>query len=225
MILQDPDAFATSLLLQVVDGLTTEFMEWTPENIDIEIQATFGIDMSVENFSKLMSAVKIVTGADDFWQSEVDFKDDCAGLSGFPVNDENLILPTSEELLWGIFESGLLSSLRPGESPKQFSEAITEYVKKTLYDEGVSNPPAWSGVESTVSDEFTDDPEMFSAMWTAHQKTKEELDTWLLERIQALISQLRGLKLKNGNTESVVRSLAQRARMPLFASSSSSPAY
>jgi hypothetical protein len=207
------EAFATSLLLLFIDAHATEALSWTPENIDIELQATFGVDVKVGNFGKLMAAIQLIT-SNGFYHSLDDFMSTCASFAGIPVSDRQLVMPDAAEIAWGIVEGGIISSTVEGQEPEEFTEEIKAYIAKSMQNEGIARPPEFTGVPAEYT-EVDDDPEMFAAIWSKQSDLATELRSWVMAELNKLISQLQLLPLKNGNTNGLVRSLKAMAERGL----------
>lgn len=218
---QSDEAFATCLLLLFVDAfgefgketqehdgeLGTSCLQWTPLTIDAEIHEELGHESSPRAFTKLMTAIQLLT-TDDFYVSEPSFVEGCCGLAGDQISDQHFIMPTAEDVAWAIIESGIIGSVAKGQEPRPFSDAIKTYIRKALEDEGFSSP-AYMGLEDQPPPDFSDDPEMFAGVWSVQKSRRDDLKRSATDKAEKLLEQLRILPLKNGSTKSLVAELRQ----------------
>jgi len=197
------NSFATTLLILALDTYETEMLEWSPLTIRQEIQEDFHVNIPPANFDRLMQGIIHLTQPLNFYKSLPDFNETC-NVFGGDLASPKLVNPADvTDIAWGITEASLIW---PAEEDEPFSEEIIGFIAATLDEEGILVPPdilKLSGVNEELIQrirmDFSDDPEMFSAIWDMeHQKT-EEINLIVFARIEELIKQLKSLSLKVGD--------------------------
>jgi hypothetical protein len=207
------ETFATVLLTLFLDRFGMEALEWDPATIALEIEAEFDVDLPQVPLDRLLTAIQIVT-TDRFYKSLPDFIDFCNTLDGDEFNPGVFNPADAEEVAWGITEALLLSP--PDENdPEPFTDEIRAYIGAALDSEGIINAPDVLKIAlrrariSPSIEDFSDDPEMFSAVYAVEDGKKEDINQSIKLRLSLLIAQLKALKLENGNTERVVAALSE----------------
>ncbi len=212
--LMDPESFATTLLVVARDVLSPEegqnpmepgadFWHWTKETIRDELGDVFGgIEIPELNLDKLMAAIAIVS-TDLFYHDTRRFIILANVLCGTPFQPDVLDLADVAECAWAVTEAYLLDPFPEGQSP--YAPEIADYVGFMLSEEGFVRPPgvlselgAGSDVSAKMSQEWSDDPEMFSAIWESNDRKTSELEQMLQENVAELYRQLSALQLQNG---------------------------
>jgi hypothetical protein len=94
-----------------------------------------------------------------------------------------------------------------------FNPKIVQYIGEALKDEGIMTPPAvlragvtggdniWEQVQAT----FSDDPLMFSAIFSIEKAKTDEIDTMVKTRLRLLMETLDTMPLANGDAKDSVR--------------------
>jgi hypothetical protein len=181
-----------------------------------EIEEDFSVKISNNTFNKLMAGINIVT-TDQFYSSLPDFIDLCNILDG-DILDPKLFDPADpSECAWGITEALFLSP--PDEEDENpFSPDIVGYIAETIKSHGINNPPdvlkiAIKGspekVTENVGQDFSDDPEMYSAIWKNQQEKSEEIVLFIKSRLKLLVDQIKSLKLSNGNVLDSIKKFSE----------------
>ncbi len=217
------DLFATTLLVMFLDSVAADAgpegaaLEWRPETIEIEIRESSGVDLDPGSFERLMTAIVILT-TDSFFTSPGDFARACVVLSGDRVEGAELALPTCEDAAWGLTE-GLLINPPDGQNEKPFSAEITALIGALLTDEGIQHPPDILRIGTRdpqlgnrASYDFSDDPEMFSAIAHFEDDKTSAITSLVAGRTRALLEQLRELPLRHGDSKTIADRLL--ARLP-----------
>ena len=94
----------------------------------------------------------------------------------------------------------------------QFSPEIIEYMSQVMRDEGYMSAPdllAISGHDTTefVRDTWSDDPEMYQAIYEVQQQKSEDLKLSLNDNFKELLLQLQLLPVKSGNKEEIMKKI------------------
>lgn len=179
-----------------------EALEWDIEAIRLNIESDTGAKVSDESLARLAMAITIAT-SNVFFVSLPDFVDICNVLSG-DILDPTVFDPAdAEEIAWGITEALIISP--PDEDDENpFSPEIIGYIQEVVKSEGMMNPPdilrlgiVDKSLFDNVSNTWSDDPTMFSAITQFEQDRTEDINTTLRERLMELVSQLESLNIEH----------------------------
>lgn len=199
------------LLTLFLDRFGVEALEWDPATITLEIEEEFDVDLPALALDKLMVAIKILT-SDRFHKSLPDFIAFCNVLGG-ELYDPNTFDPAdAEEVAWGITE-GMLIAPPDEQDQEPFTDEIRAYIGGVLDDEGILNAPDVLRIAlrkarvSPSMDDFSDDPEMFSAIYDVEANKTGEINQTIRTKTKILAAQLAALRLTNGNTQQVAKML------------------
>lgn len=212
---KNPDAFGLSMLIMFLDTYGTEGLSWLPETIDMELSRDF-TEVPEANFSRFMCACSLLA-SNSFYQSVPDFVRICVELSGTFYPQNQLILPDAQDIAWGMTEAMMIDP--PDQNDQDpFSEEIVAFIGQVLDDEGIINAPDVlrigvrdGDLQARVSYDFSDDPEMFSAISEVELGRTNDINTFVKERAAALFSQIESLPLVNGNT-SFIAAIKQKLK-------------
>jgi hypothetical protein len=206
-----PETYGTVLLTLFLDKFGMEALEWEPATIALEIEEEFKVDLPQLSLDRLLVAIQILT-TDRFYKNLPDFIAFCNTLDGEEFNPNTFDPADAEEVAWGITEALMLSP--PDDDDREpFSDEIRSYIGAVLDKEGLINAPDVLQIAlrrariSPSIDDFADDPEMFSAVYSLEEGKKEDINQAIKLKLQLLIAQLSALDLKNGNTAEVVAML------------------
>jgi hypothetical protein len=188
-----------------------EALEWDPATIALEVEEEFSVELPQLSLDRLLVAIQILT-TDRFYKNLPDFIAFCNTLDGDEFNPNTFDPADAEEVAWGITEALLLSP--PDDDDREpFSDEIRAYIGAVLDKEGLINAPdvlkialRRARVSPSIED-FSDDPEMFSAVYTLEEGKNEDINQAIKLKLQLLIAQLSALNLENGNTAEVVAML------------------
>lgn len=208
-ILNDANTFASTMVIQLIDRYTNELFTWTPQTIRMETEEDFDFRWNDINFDRLMAGIILVT-TDNFYKSLPDFIDLCNVLNGSGLNPTVFDPADTLECAWGITEALLLGPPEE-DDPKPFNDEICSYIGAALDVEGIIVPPDILKIALRNKDHvalagsnYSDDPDLYSAIWKNEKEKTDEINTIVKERISLLISQLEQLQLVNGSTDNIV---------------------
>lgn len=194
-----------------LDQFGTEALQWDPATIVMEIEEDFDVDLPQVAIDKLMVAINILT-SDAFYNSLPDFITFCNVLSGDTYRPDMFDPADSAEVAWGMTEGLLIAPPEEdGEGP--FSEEIRAYIGAVLDSEGIINAPDILQIAlrraniSDAANQFSDDPEMFGAIYDVEAGKTAEINQIMREKATMLVGQLQALQLTNGTTEQVAKTL------------------
>ena len=208
------DSYATTLLLCFIDVYGTEGLEWDPMTIRSEIEDDFKVKVPARTFNKLMAGINLAT-TDQFYTNLPDFIDLCNILSG-DILDPRWFDPADPgECAWGITEAMLIS---PPEKDDEhpFSQDIVAYISQVVKSHGIQNPPDVlklglredaDQIAENVAQSFSDDPEMYSAIWKVQQEKSDDIKMYVKENIRSMFAQVEQLKLNNGDVSTIMKRL------------------
>jgi len=197
-----------------LDTYGTEGLSWLPETIEIEVETDFDVNLSYDNYEKLMTAINLMTN-NSFFVSPPDFARACVVLSGHHVADQ-FDLPDAAEVAWGVTEALLINPPDKNQN-KIFRDEITALIGHVLDQEGILNPPDVLRIATRDQDlvdrvnyEFSDDPEMFLAIQKIEADKSDNINRIVRRKMQAMLGQLRGLPLRNGKAESLAAKMLEQ---------------
>jgi hypothetical protein len=226
----DKDSFATTLFTLIIDEYVMgaqeadeiDPQEWDPETIALEIEDDHKIELPQLVHDRLMVAFRL-RQSDEFYKSLPDFISYCNILAGTPAGPQ-FDPADSLEIAWGITEALFLAP-PPEDDENPFSEEITAYIGKVLDEEGIMNAPDILAIATRgeplvdVQGEFSDDPEMFNAIYDAEASKTEDINNAVRRSLIALTHQLRNLPLQHGKSVKV-QQMFQSLEEPVQASPS-----
>lgn len=208
---KSPQTFASVLLTVFLDRFGTEALEWEPATIAMEIEEEFKVDLPQSALDKLLVAINILT-SDRFYRSLPDFIMFCNVLSGDTYRPDMFDPADSVEIAWGITE-GILISPPEEDEQEPFSNEIRAYIGAVLDAEGIINAPDILKIAlrranvSNAADEFSDDPDMFNAIYDVEAGKSADINAEITERATMMAEQLSALQLANGSTAAVAQKL------------------
>lgn len=108
--------------------------------------------------------------------------------------------------------------LSPPEDDEQepFTQEIVDYISEMLKSEGILTPPDilkvglrkdYKEVIEKVRYDFSDDPEMFQAIFETEQSKTQDINDMIKARLAAMVQQLEKLPLANGDASGAARKL------------------
>ncbi len=199
-----PGSFATTLLMLFIDAYGTEGLTWHPTTIQMEVEDDFRVDVPAANFDRLMTAISLLT-ENSFFVSLPDFVRSCVSFNGHYIPSTSMALADSADCAWGMTEAMLLA---PPDTAEPFSEEIRAYVGKVLDREGIQVAPDVLRVAIRDKDladhvryNFSDDPEMFSAIAGMEKDKSDAINHLVKGRLRALLKQIGDLKLRSTGAE------------------------
>ena len=205
------ETFGSVLLTLFLDRFGMEGLEWDPATIALEIEEEFNVKLSQSSLDKLIVCIQILT-TDRFFKNPPDFISFCNVLGDDTYRPDMWDPADAEEIAWGITEALMIEP--PDENdPEPFTDEIRGYIGAVLDSEGIINPPdilrialRSNRVSKNITD-FSDDPEMFNAVYDLEAGKTEDINNTLRMKTKLLAEQMAALNLKNGNTQNVVEML------------------
>jgi hypothetical protein len=188
-----------------------EALEWDPSTMALEIEEEFNVKLSQGSLDKLIVCIQILT-TDRFFKNLPDFISFCNVLGDDTYRPDMWDPADAEEIAWGVTEALMIEP--PDENdPDPFTDEIRGYIGAVLDSEGIINPPDIlrialrdNKVSKNITD-FSDDPEMFNAVYDLEAGKTEDINNTLRMKTKLLAEQMAALHLKNGSTQHVVEML------------------
>lgn len=194
-ILFNPDAFATPVLLYLVDRLGMDVFDYEPETIEEYIKkANPKVKESV--ITRVQAAIGLFT-SDLFWQDPITFGVICRALNR--KNKPEAGVPTVNDIAWGMSEVDLLfgSNMEDGEIPDTYSFSIDKYVKYLLRESGIyDTPDSMTGISSPDIHTKFDDPEQLRSIQERSDQSKAIVDLKVSENMTELLKQVADLDIE-----------------------------
>ena len=211
--LTKPDTYATTIIVAMLDEFGTDFLEWEPETIRLEIENTYSVEPHPVVIDKLWAMITVLT-TNQFLNNLDAFTHICHALSGQLADFHNYNPAEVDEICWAMLEVNLVDPPDPKES---FNAEIVEYVKLKLQDESFTRTPAMlkKFVGDVESNEFIDsaleaDGIDTKSHWDDQTKKCLALDQELQFKLSALIQQVAGLPLQHADKQAL-STLKERA--------------
>lgn len=203
-LLLSEETYASVLLLLVLDSYGPEALEWHPETIRRQVEEDFSLRLPKATLDKIMAAVTILT-TNYFFKSVSRFIELCNILSGDDFQPDEFDPADATEILWGVTEAVLIYPVNDDPEDTEFSPEVRAYIGETLKAEGIASPPdvlrlgTRADATAHINMNFSDDPEMFQAVWEVQRSKRDDLVTLVKTNLQALAEQLQLLRLNNGS--------------------------
>ena len=208
------ESYATVLLLLLGDAYGKEAFKWSPTTISMQLEEDFSVTLPESNLDKIMAAINVIT-TNYFYQDLNKFITICNVFSGDSAEHKEPDLADTSEIIWGMSESFLLWPPQEDDASydTQFSAEIVEYIRRTLIAEGIIKAPDVlnvSGLDETsfIRDTWSDDPEMYQAIYELHQQKMDDMKMLLRNNFRNLHEQLRILPLEEGKKETLMNRIS-----------------
>ena len=203
-VIEDPLAFGTSLVAILIDLFGTECFDWEPEAIRLGLKDDIHADPPDENRDKYLGLILAIT-TDRFYVTWDAYMHVCRALNGHGADFETMHVPDPEDMAWGVAEV-LLNDPPSSDSPiVEFSAEVATYTGVVLYDNGIWQPPKILNFaeypdinpEVGMDDLAAEDPMTFKAAYRSQDIRRNEIDTFVTEKMTALKNELAQIPLAN----------------------------
>lgn len=195
---QDPKLHATSAIALLLDIYGTEFLDWDPTTISLEMRGRFGQEPDDELFDRLMSGIALLK-SNAFFVDIQAFMDICNAFN-FGVVMSNTWIPADlDDVLWGVTEARMLLGDEFNED--DFSHDVKRYVGMLLQEEGINKIPSvlsFAEIDDTVEETFESyegDEVMEQAFWDTQQEDKAKMETRNQQQLVEYMEQVRSLPI------------------------------
>lgn len=201
LFLRSPEAFATPLLLLVLDRLGPECLGWHPETLRMEIRDEFGVEPSEGNFDRIMTAIAVVT-TDVFFKNLPRFIHLANVLAGGEFQPDSFEPADASECAWAVTEALILD---PPEEKDPFSDDIRRYLGIVLRNEGIISPPDILRLAIMPEGNSADHPEFADGIRQKQSEKTDEIEGMLRDNLRQMTGQIRDLELRTGDTSEFLR--------------------
>jgi len=133
-LLTNDKASATAIFTAVSKMLGSQFINWEPETIWLDLQQKFSVDLSNINRDKLMACITVLT-TDYFYVDAAVFENVCMAFCHKWSSPEILQEATPAQMSWGVIEAEFLRKLYD-QVPQEFDYEPRGYVATILAREG-----------------------------------------------------------------------------------------
>ena len=196
-VLENKESFGTALMAVLIDQYSTDFFDWDPKALYMQIMDDFHVDTPDINKDKI-GAMLVSLTTNQFFQNSDMFASICKALSSSGVDFGVFSPATPEEMSWGVTEVLLNNPPDPERGNDSFSDEVAAFVGMMLMQQGVLNPPntlqfAIYPTNNPVEDielMFADDPVMFEAAMKNQLIAKQEVEQNTKETLSMLKRQL-----------------------------------
>jgi len=190
-LLTSPDTYGTVLACVAIDAYGLEALNWDPRTLRMELEASYGVEMSDASLDRLQAFLTAIT-TDQFYNDLWAFLHIANALNGRPVDfrvgpDEVDI----EEIVWAVAEVGLSDPKEDDKDTPTYSEDVAEAVGVLLHREGFIQPPSVLSWAIMPNRPVSKDQETEAAVISRSQEQQAEMDQYLRERMQELFVQLK----------------------------------
>jgi len=207
-LFSDPEVPGTALVMALIDEFGTECLEWEPETLWMEIEATWRAKPPREACDKINALATVLT-TNQFFASLDAFVAVCTALYGRGADPQHSDFPSIHEMCWAVTETHLLD-----EAPDKFAQDIADYARERLKLEGWNKAPAmlqritgpWQDAQDmTINDAMTDQGGDIQAYWKTQAEKERELNQDIMARLEQTARILADLPLRYGNREVLLR--------------------
>ena len=161
-----------------------------------------------------MAAIAVLS-TDSFFRSLPDFINLCNVINGDSFDPTVFDPADAGECAWAMTEA-LLISPPDDEEEEPFSQDIVDYLGEVIKSEGILTPPDILKVSlrkdareliEKVKYDFSDDPEMFNAIFDTEKSKTDDINNLVKSRLVELVGQLEAIPLNNGDSSQAVKKL------------------
>lgn len=190
----NPNAFASTLLLECIQLFGADIFEWEPETLERCLNERYG-DVPKCNIQKVQAALGLYT-SNLFWVDPVSF-----GLACRVFNRHRIPYagsPDIEDVCWGVTEAELIYEFNSGDEEdgdietEQFSDAVKRLIIEIMHDAGLyKTPETLDFVHSDLPDSDIHDDGMLLAREQDQQIAADSCDNDVMSTLLELMIQLR----------------------------------
>lgn len=201
----DDDTYVTCVMALLMDKWGTEFFDWDPLTINLQIRDEFSTEATETLMDKIGAGTALFT-TNTFFNDFETFNMQCNVLNKGVASNQYTMLADLDDVLWGITEARLL--LGPIFSEEEFSQEIADYVGMVLSQSGFTRLPDVLKFANMPADEqqYTDenllkDDEMHLAYWQSQDENKAEVEDFNKRMLLDLFDQIEQLPIKTTNKD------------------------
>jgi len=188
-VLEDPQTYATVLLAICLDAYGTEFLDWDPSVLRLELQTDYRAQLPRINSDKLQAAITLMT-SDTFFNDVLSFNHITEALNNDPVDFDMLDPVTPDQMAWAIVEARLLLE---GDNDLEFADEVRRYQGMILDQHGIGKPhPIFKDAHTPEPDtaSLSTDPVMYDSYFTSQRQHSDDINLHIQSHLRALFRQL-----------------------------------
>ncbi len=194
-IVANEETEATILTAILINAFSTEYFDWEPETLRVEVEDLWG-EIPEVNYDKIWAIVTLLTTDQTFHSPEI-FANTMRVLSNNPASFDMWEIPTPDEIMWGFAECYLIDP----EAIQHVSQEVKIFVKRALEEHGIWRVPKLlmpvveteTGQTYPDGDLFSDDPDMFEMMSNKQNEDIVSLENYVREKINGVVDKVNNL--------------------------------
>jgi hypothetical protein len=204
--LQNTEIAGTVLLVGLIDRFGTEFFDWEPETLRLEMEHEWGVKPPQRNMDKIWALVTELT-TDSFYSTLSGFIQICNALGGDGADFQNFNPATVQEMCWTLAEVQLTD---PPDRDSKFSEEVKAYMQARLDAEGFSKPPQMlknhvkeEPLDESINQALTSDGIDYNAYWDKQARDRLAIDEYVRHRLYETVSAVAALPLESADRKAL----------------------
>lgn len=189
-------AYATTLLILLIDEFGTEFFDWEPATLRLEIEETYGVRPSSISLDRIWAGVTLLT-TDQLYRTAESFNAIANALNGDDASFAVFDPVDTAEAAWCVTEARLL--LGADYDPKMFTPEVRAYVGAIMAQDDIRR-----GVTPLEFAIFEDrqpavDATFAEALLRREGDSLADMRSYVTARTRELLTQLNDLPLCNSD--------------------------
>ena len=202
-LFRNKNAFATSLMTYMTSAYGTEFIEWDPTTVELQLKDDLNMDVPGYTLDKIQAASSLFT-SNLFHLSLETFIPLCLTFSRGVAITSTLVPANMYDLAWGVTEARLLEG--SDFDQEGFSHNIRMYTGAILDLEGLYDPPKCldfaeygKGRKEKAYNAIANRADDYQLFYSMQQEKRDNINSALQERFIKLFTELKALPLKDLN--------------------------
>lgn len=200
--LLNPETFATTLLVVIVDNYGVEALNADLGLVLDDLCSDFNIDRLPDVNSDKIGALITALTTDLFYTDWHIFNQTCEALNNDPVHPDVIDPATPEQMAWGVIEIALHED--PKDKPK-FSDNVALYVGTLLGSYGLTRAPAdlkFAKLAELPDSELNTDQDLFKSYYSRMDEDLASVQDYVMSRAKSLFKELNSVPLQKRDAES-----------------------
>jgi hypothetical protein len=198
------EGFGAALLVAALDDFTTEFLEWEPETIEMELRERYGATPSRGTLDRL-GAARGLLSSNIFYKDMASFNIVCRCLNFRSMLPGNFVPADLHDIMWGVTEADILLGGTDG-GDTEFAPSLRLYVGKLLEEQGILDPPRLLRFAAMTklgmdNQEIADLPDLGSIFEANQADSRKELEDVAVAKLKMMLTQIGSLRLEGSNLE------------------------
>lgn len=197
------DVFTTTLMTYMTTAYNTEFIEWDPATVALQLKQDLKMDVPGYNLDKIQAASSLFT-SNLFHVSLETFLPICMSFSRGTAVGTALTPANIYDIAWGVSEARLLEGTDFDE--EGFSHNIRLYTGVILDQEGFYELPKvldfaefQKGRKEAAYNAIAASPEDYQLYYEMQKQKRDAINIGIQQRLVALFEELKSMPLKDLN--------------------------